>query len=51
MGLIQPEERWGPPDPEERHLRHIFNPREEVRCRRRNDACKHNCLLGSKVHK
>lgn len=49
VGVLQPEERWGPPDPQERHLRHMFNPREETRSRRRNDACKHNCFLGSKV--
>lgn len=49
VGVLQPEERWGPPDPQERHLRHIFNPREEIRSRRRNDSCKHNCFLGSKI--
>lgn len=49
MGLLQPEERWGPPDSEERILRYRFNPREEIRSRRRNDACKHKCLLSSRV--
>lgn len=49
VGVLQPEERWGPPDPQERHLRHMFNPREEIRSRRRNDSCKHNCFLNSKI--
>lgn len=43
------QERWGPPDPQERHVRHLFNPREEIRSRRRNDTCKHKCLFASKV--
>lgn len=49
VGLFKPSERWGPADPEERHLRKIFNPREEIRSRRRYETCQHNCLLNSKV--
>lgn len=48
--MIQPDERWGPPDPNERHLRRMFNPREETKLRRRNDKCIHKCLLNSEVH-
>lgn len=45
------QERWGPPDPQERRVRHLFNPREEIRSRRRNDACKHKCIFSSRVNK
>ncbi|XP_022919585.1 sodium-dependent dopamine transporter-like [Onthophagus taurus] len=48
IGLFQPHERFGPPDYKERELRRLFNPRTETRCRRRNQLCKHRCLLGSK---
>ncbi|KAF2885827.1 hypothetical protein ILUMI_20346 [Ignelater luminosus] len=51
VGILQPEERWGPPDPEERHLRHLFNPRQEIRSRRRDDTCQHNCLISSRYIK
>lgn len=49
IGVVQAQERWGPPDSQERHLRHLFNPREETRSRRRNEFCKHKCFLKSKV--
>ncbi|KAK4876993.1 hypothetical protein RN001_009499 [Aquatica leii] len=45
LGLLQPEERWGPSNPKERHLRYLFNPRKEIRSRRREDTCEHICLL------
>ncbi|XP_017782653.1 PREDICTED: sodium-dependent nutrient amino acid transporter 1-like [Nicrophorus vespilloides] len=51
LGLFQPEEHWGPPEQSIRHLRLIFNPRKEVRSRRRNETCQHKCLLGSKALK
>lgn len=47
-GLLQPHERWGPADPEERYMRLIYNPREETRIRRRQEKCQHDCLLHNK---
>lgn len=48
-GLFSSTEEWGPPDQETRAQRLLFNPRFEVRFRRRFDACKHRCLLDSPV--
>lgn len=43
------QERWGSPDPQERRMRHLFNPREEIRSKRRNDECRHKCISANKV--
>ncbi|GJQ74225.1 putative solute carrier family 6 [Trypoxylus dichotomus] len=45
FGLLQPQERFGPPDRFERHLRRLFNPRKEVRSKRRAHICQHPCLI------
>lgn len=49
IDLLQPEVEWGVPDPEERHLRHSFNPRKEIRSKMRRYQCHHKCLIGNKV--
>lgn len=51
IDLLQPDVEWGVPDPEERHLRHLFNPRKEVRSKMRRYKCQHKCLIGSRMHK
>lgn len=51
LDLLQPEVEWGVPDPEERLLRHSFNPRKEIRSKIRRYQCQHKCLVGSKMHK
>lgn len=48
VGIFHSQERWGPADPEERHLRRLFNPRKEIKLRRRRTACLHHCLLDNK---
>ncbi|GJQ77219.1 DAT [Trypoxylus dichotomus] len=47
LGLFKPTEYYGPPDAEERRVRRTYNPRKEIRCRRRTDKCTHRCLLGN----
>lgn len=50
IGLVQAQERWGPPDPQERYLRHVYNPREETHSRKKNPVCRHECFLRSNVN-
>ncbi|KAL0270252.1 UNVERIFIED_CONTAM: hypothetical protein PYX00_007723 [Menopon gallinae] len=40
-------DNFGPQDPDEKANRLLFNPRYEVRFRRRHSYCKHRCLLES----
>nr|XP_022911312.1 sodium-dependent nutrient amino acid transporter 1-like [Onthophagus taurus] len=50
-GLFHSEEEYGPPDPKERRLRKLFNPRQETKLKRKSEKCNHRCLLHSKVLK
>lgn len=49
--LIEPTELWGPPDPEEKHMRRLFNPRTQTNYQSRKIVCQHRCLLGNKLLK
>lgn len=40
-------DKFEPEDDEDKANRRLFNPRYEVRFRRRHNHCKHRCLLGS----
>lgn len=45
--LMKPTETWGSLDVEARTDRRLFNPRYEVRFRRKTQRCNHRCLLNS----
>lgn len=49
LSLLRPADTWGPSDPDVRLDRRLFNPRYEVRYRRKVEKCKHKCLLNSTV--
>ncbi|GJQ77218.1 hypothetical protein Trydic_g14887 [Trypoxylus dichotomus] len=48
LGTIRPTEFWGPPDPDDRALRRMFNPRLETRYQAHKMVCEHSCLFGNK---
>ena len=51
MSMFRQAENWGPSSTESKNNRKLFNPRYEVRFRRRVETCKHRCLLNSVVVK
>ncbi|GJQ77221.1 hypothetical protein Trydic_g14890 [Trypoxylus dichotomus] len=51
LGLLQSSEHYGPPDPTERYLRRMYNPRKETRSSRKREICLHSCLLNNKIIK
>ncbi|KAI4469843.1 dorsal-ventral patterning protein tolloid-related-related [Holotrichia oblita] len=51
LGTIRPTEHWGPPDPEDRALRRMFNPRLETKYQAHKMVCEHCCLYGNKALK
>ncbi|KAK9695435.1 Sodium:neurotransmitter symporter family [Popillia japonica] len=51
LGTIRPTEQWGPPDPDDRALRRMFNPRLATKYQAHKMVCEHCCLYGNKALK
>ncbi|KAI4459017.1 sodium:neurotransmitter symporter family [Holotrichia oblita] len=51
FGILRAEERFGPPERQERHLRRLFNPRKETKSKRRMQICQHPCLINNQMMK
>nr|XP_022914384.1 sodium-dependent proline transporter-like [Onthophagus taurus] len=50
VGLFKSTELYGSQDPEERHLRNVYNPRTEIKSKRKNDSCRHRCLINNRAY-
>ncbi|KAK9744545.1 Sodium:neurotransmitter symporter family [Popillia japonica] len=49
FGVLRAEERFGPPERQERHMRRLFNPRKETKSKRRMQICQHPCIINNHV--